>query len=339
MATFLKLPLFVLIILILLRRIAAAPLPVPAQVAQLLPSLSASDVEALESAVASQALLEDDSVAARLCEAGGLVCGLGPEIDTMAHTLSDWAWSDDEWETNDQRALNHAQSADPRAPYHFFLSEAMPASGSSWPAFLFNHELAITAGRFLPRRLARALLALPGPLFLLAFRIPGSADWAPAVSFTAHKCSHFTGDLAIENRTCASSIDDVSDFVAAQLGSTDGVDTVMSDEADVSDGDFVVEGPPKELSEHHVLCHRMGDAPFQILACHVVGHTRMFSLQLRSTSNASLLITNLVACHMETSTFIPDHIAFKLLHVTPGGPGICHWTIPGSFGYFKKTKT
>ncbi|KAI5060893.1 hypothetical protein GOP47_0023398 [Adiantum capillus-veneris] len=113
----------------------------------------------------------------------------------------------------------------------------------------------------------------------------------------------------------------------------------MSDEADVSKGDFVIEGSAKELSDHHVLCHRMGDAPFQILACHVIEDTKMFSLQLRSTSDSNVLITSLVACHMDTSTFIPDHIAFKLLGITPGGPGICHWTIPGSFGYFKKTKT
>ncbi|CAN7029437.1 hypothetical protein IGI04_029622 [Brassica rapa subsp. trilocularis] len=82
---------------------------------------------------------------------------------------------------------------------------------------------------------------------------------------------------------------------------------------------------PKELDGIKVLgCHRM-PYPYVVYYCH--GHksgTKVFEVNLMSDDGIQLVVGPAV-CHMDTSMWNADHVAFKVLKIEPRSAPVCHF--------------
>ncbi|XP_042484662.1 BURP domain-containing protein 16-like [Macadamia integrifolia] len=125
-----------------------------------------------------------------------------------------------------------------------------------------------------------------------------------------------------EKRTCATSAEDLIDFVVKELGhyahlwSTESVEGSYEN---VTIG--VVKLIYGNLSESPALCHSQSFI-FQVYYCHVIQKVRVYAVDIhaRKTVNRAIM-----ACHYDTSTWNPNHLAFKLLGLGSGQIEICHW--------------
>ncbi|KAG2328340.1 hypothetical protein Bca52824_011068 [Brassica carinata] len=82
---------------------------------------------------------------------------------------------------------------------------------------------------------------------------------------------------------------------------------------------------PKELVAIEMLgCHRM-PYPYVVYYCH--GHNsgaRVFEVSL-VTDDGRQLVEGPVVCHMNTSMWNTDHVAFKVLKIEPRSAPVCHF--------------
>ncbi|XP_043704685.1 polygalacturonase non-catalytic subunit AroGP2-like [Telopea speciosissima] len=125
-----------------------------------------------------------------------------------------------------------------------------------------------------------------------------------------------------EQCTCATSAEDLIDFVVKNLGhhvriwSTENVEGSYEN---VTIGSVkLIHG---NLLEAPVLCHSQ-PFPFQVYYCHVFQKVKVYAVNIQAQKKLNHAI---MACHYETSTWNQNHLAFKLLGFGPGLIEVCHW--------------
>ncbi|XP_042509679.1 polygalacturonase non-catalytic subunit AroGP2-like [Macadamia integrifolia] len=125
-----------------------------------------------------------------------------------------------------------------------------------------------------------------------------------------------------EQCTCVTSAEDLIDFVVEKLGhhvcvwSTESVEGSYEN---VTIGDVkLIYG---NLSKPPTLCHSQ-PFPFQVYYCHVLPKVKLYVVEIHARKNVNHVI---MACHYDTSTWNPNHLAFKLLGFGPGLIEVCHW--------------
>jgi hypothetical protein len=77
-----------------------------------------------------------------------------------------------------------------------------------------------------------------------------------------------------------------------------------------------------------VACHDL-PYPYAVFYCHDVGETKVFEISLGGGEHGERG-TAFFICHMDTSSFPPDHIAFLVLGLKPGTAPVCHYVFPES---------
>ncbi|XP_043717027.1 polygalacturonase-1 non-catalytic subunit beta-like [Telopea speciosissima] len=125
-----------------------------------------------------------------------------------------------------------------------------------------------------------------------------------------------------EQCTCATSAEDLIDFVIEKLGHHVRVWSTENFEGSYEN---VTIGAVKlvygNLSEPPVLCHSL-PFPFQVYYCHVLWKVKIYAVDLHARKKVNHAI---MACHYDTSTWNPNHLVFKLLGFVPGLIEVCHW--------------
>ncbi|XP_042490563.1 polygalacturonase non-catalytic subunit AroGP2-like [Macadamia integrifolia] len=125
-----------------------------------------------------------------------------------------------------------------------------------------------------------------------------------------------------EQCTCATSAEDLIDFVTEKLGHH--ID-IWSTESVEGSYENVTIGAMKlvygNFSEAPTLCHSL-PFPFQVYYCHVLWKVKVYAVELHARKKMNHVI---MACHYDTSTWNPNHLAFKLLSFGPGLIEVCHW--------------
>ncbi|XP_043710174.1 polygalacturonase-1 non-catalytic subunit beta-like [Telopea speciosissima] len=125
-----------------------------------------------------------------------------------------------------------------------------------------------------------------------------------------------------QQSSCAISAEDLIDFVVEKLGHHV---CVWSTESIEGSYENVTIGAVKlihaNLFEPPALCHSM---PFlyQVYYCHVLHKVKVYAVDIHAQKKQNHAI---MACHYDTSTWNPNHIAFKLLGFGPGLIEVCHW--------------
>ncbi|XP_043693696.1 polygalacturonase non-catalytic subunit AroGP2-like [Telopea speciosissima] len=125
-----------------------------------------------------------------------------------------------------------------------------------------------------------------------------------------------------EQCTCATSVEDLIDFVVEKLGHHVGIWSTESIEGSYEN---VTIGAVKlihgNLSEPPVLCHSQPFL-FQVYYCHVFQNVKVYVVDIHARKKVNHVI---MACHYDTSTWNPNHLAFKVLGFGPGLIEVCHW--------------
>ncbi|XP_042484878.1 polygalacturonase non-catalytic subunit AroGP2-like [Macadamia integrifolia] len=122
--------------------------------------------------------------------------------------------------------------------------------------------------------------------------------------------------------TCATSAEDLIDFIIEKLGHHVGIWSTENVEGSYEN---VTIGAMKliygNLSEPPVICHSQ-PFPFQVYFCHILQKVKVYAVDIHARKKVNHAI---MACHYDTSTWNPNHLAFKLLGFGPGLIEVCHW--------------
>ncbi|XP_042511152.1 polygalacturonase non-catalytic subunit AroGP2-like [Macadamia integrifolia] len=125
-----------------------------------------------------------------------------------------------------------------------------------------------------------------------------------------------------EHSTCVTSTEDLIDFVVKKLGHRVSIWSTESIEGSYEN---VTIGGVKlmygNLSESPALCHSQ-PFPSQVYYCHILQRVKVYIVDIYAQKKVNHAI---MTCHYDTSTWNPNHIAFKLLGFGPGLIEVCHW--------------
>ncbi|XP_042486685.1 polygalacturonase non-catalytic subunit AroGP2-like [Macadamia integrifolia] len=125
-----------------------------------------------------------------------------------------------------------------------------------------------------------------------------------------------------EKRTCATSVEDLIDFIVEELGHYVHVWSTESIEGSYENVTIgVVKLKYGNLSDSPALCHSQPFI-FQVYYCHVLQKVKVYAVDIHAKKKVNHAI---MACHYDTSTWNPNHLAFKLLGFGPGQIEVCHW--------------
>ncbi|XP_042484665.1 polygalacturonase non-catalytic subunit AroGP2-like [Macadamia integrifolia] len=175
---------------------------------------------------------------------------------------------------------------------------------------------------FLPRSLASKIpfsIARIGELKKL-FGVVDESNMDEYIQQTLEICEK--SPIRGEKRTCATSAEDLIDFVVEELGHYVHVWNTESIEGSYEN---VTIGAVKlvygNLTESPALCHSQPFI-FQVYYCHVLQKVKVYAIDIQAKKKVNHAI---MACHYDTSTWNPNHLAFKLLGLGPGQIEVCHW--------------
>ncbi|KAL1209232.1 BURP domain protein USPL1 [Cardamine amara subsp. amara] len=135
-----------------------------------------------------------------------------------------------------------------------------------------------------------------------------------------------------EHKFCGTSLESMIDLVKKAMGYN--VDLkVMTTKVIVPPQNTIsyalhnytfVEAPKELFGIKMLACHRM-PYPYAVYYCH--GHkvgSRVFEINL-VTDDGKQRVMAIAVCHMDTSTWNPDHVAFKVLKMEPRSAPVCHF--------------
>ncbi|KAL0388050.1 UNVERIFIED_CONTAM: BURP domain-containing protein 16 [Sesamum radiatum] len=73
-----------------------------------------------------------------------------------------------------------------------------------------------------------------------------------------------------------------------------------------------------------VACHEMY-LPFATYFCHSLPSTQIYAVEVVEPSTGAPVNTVVAVCHMDTSAWPEEHVAFKIVKLGPGQGEVCHW--------------
>ncbi|XP_010256409.1 PREDICTED: BURP domain-containing protein 6-like [Nelumbo nucifera] len=162
------------------------------------------------------------------------------------------------------------------------------------------------------------------PDILHRFSVNDRSIEAEAMKETIMSCER-PGD-EIEAKRCATSLESMIDFSISKLGKNIKAVTTEFEYGENYNGkkkkQFIISSGIKKMTGNPVVCHGM-TYPYAVYYCHVIRSTRSYVVPLVAADGTKAKA--IAVCHTDTKDFSPDHIAFKLLNIKPGGVPICHF--------------
>ncbi|XP_010461769.1 PREDICTED: BURP domain protein USPL1 [Camelina sativa] len=162
------------------------------------------------------------------------------------------------------------------------------------------------------------------------FSISKDSPQGKAVKATLGHCD--AKEIEGEHKFCGTSLESMVDLVKKTLGSNVDLKVmttkIMAPTRDpISYGlyNYTFVEAPKELVGIKMLgCHRM-PYPYAVYYCH--GHkggSRLFEVNM-VTDDGKQRVVGPAICHMDTSMWDVDHVAFKVLKMEPRSGPVCHF--------------
>ncbi|XP_057810976.1 polygalacturonase-1 non-catalytic subunit beta-like [Salvia miltiorrhiza] len=128
-----------------------------------------------------------------------------------------------------------------------------------------------------------------------------------------------------ETKRCVGSIEDMIDFSVSVLGRNVTVRTTENTRG--SNGNIMlgkVEGINGGKITKSVSCHQ-SLFPYLLYYCHSVPKVRVYEADILDPKSKFKINHGVAICHMDTSSWDPDHGAFVALGSEPGKIEVCHW--------------
>ncbi|KAG9148733.1 hypothetical protein Leryth_013411 [Lithospermum erythrorhizon] len=126
------------------------------------------------------------------------------------------------------------------------------------------------------------------------------------------------------------------DSTISMLGSTNETKVeAISTETENATGSkrYTINGVKKMAKDSSVACHRQA-YPYAVFYCHKTSATEVYMVSLVGDHGGKAEAP--VICHLDTSAWDPEHMAFVLLKVAPGTVPICHFLPKDHVVWIKK---
>ncbi|XP_047323161.1 BURP domain-containing protein BNM2A-like [Impatiens glandulifera] len=163
------------------------------------------------------------------------------------------------------------------------------------------------------------------PTILKFFSFSNDSKQAKAMEDTLKHCEF--EPLNGERKFCATSLESMMDSAIEIFGPGSRLKVMMT--THVSDHkaafqNYTIVKVPKEILAPRILaCHTL-PYPYAVLYCHSQeSDNRLFEVSLNGENGERVEATAI--CHMNTTQWDPDHMAFRVLGIKPGGSPVCHF--------------
>ncbi|KAL2456776.1 putative polygalacturonase non-catalytic subunit [Abeliophyllum distichum] len=128
-----------------------------------------------------------------------------------------------------------------------------------------------------------------------------------------------------ETKRCVASVEDMIDFATSVLGRNVVVRTTETTQGHNSN---IMIGKVKGINggkvTKSVSCHQ-SLFPYLLYYCHSVPKVRVYEADILDPNSKSKINHGVAICHLDTSSWSPDHGAFIALGSVPGKIEVCHW--------------
>ncbi|XP_073125891.1 polygalacturonase-1 non-catalytic subunit beta-like [Henckelia pumila] len=127
-----------------------------------------------------------------------------------------------------------------------------------------------------------------------------------------------------EVKSCPRSLEEMISFSKSVLGGKRLI-SLTSKNNQGSNTNLMVKNVKKFNTDKIVACHE-AYLPFAAFFCHSLSSTSLYSVDLVEPKSTGAPVNTLLAiCHMDTSPWPENHVAFKILKLRPGEGEACHW--------------
>ncbi|XP_043694893.1 polygalacturonase non-catalytic subunit AroGP2-like [Telopea speciosissima] len=201
-----------------------------------------------------------------------------------------------------------------------YFRESMVKEGSFMPVPDLRDPMSYKS--FLPRRLASKIPFSFAQIKELKklFGVVDESNMEEYIQNSLKICE--MSPIRGEQRECATSVEDLIDFVVKKLGHNVRVWSTESIEGSYENVTIgavkVIHG---NLFEPPIICHSLPFL-FQVYYCHVFQKVKVYAVDIHARKKVNHAI---MACHYDTSAWSPNHLAFKLLGFGPDLIEVCHW--------------
>ncbi|GER27890.1 BURP domain-containing protein [Striga asiatica] len=243
----------------------------------------------------------------KFCMLAGLVCSTGGArvVNVLREGYRTYG------NTNPKQTAAPLEKVDPSL---FFRLSALKEGNS---IRLSDLKESLPHRAFLPARIASRISLTTTDGVTRIF--PDSAT--DAIETTIAYCN--AKNVKGEFKTCPRSLEEMIAFSKTALR-TEKLLILTSESTRGSGENLMIKNIKKFDSENIVACHEMF-LPFAAYFCHSLPSTQVYSADLVDIRTGARVNTVVGVCHMDTSGWPADHVAFRVLKFGPGQGEACHW--------------
>ncbi|WJX78760.1 hypothetical protein P8452_61947 [Trifolium repens] len=136
-----------------------------------------------------------------------------------------------------------------------------------------------------------------------------------------------------ETKICANSIEAMIDFSTSLLGPNITVRTTENGNGAMEN---ILLGHVKPINGGNltksITCHAYL-FPYSMYYCHSIAMVRMYDAEILDIKTKTKINQAIILCHLDTSSWVPAHVAFKLFGSSPGKTEVCHWIMHNNLSW------
>ncbi|KAK4403526.1 BURP domain-containing protein 16 [Sesamum angolense] len=126
-----------------------------------------------------------------------------------------------------------------------------------------------------------------------------------------------------ELKVCPKSLEEMINFSKSALGKNKLL-ALASKSTQGSGSELKIKRIKQYNVQKIVACHEMY-LPFATYFCHSLPSTQIYAVEVVEPSTGAPVNTVVAVCHMDTSAWPEEHVAFKIVKLGPGQGEVCHW--------------
>ncbi|XP_050218786.1 BURP domain protein RD22-like [Mercurialis annua] len=187
--------------------------------------------------------------------------------------------------------------------------------------FYLNFRKANNSSNFLPRKIAQNIpfSTEKYPEIFEYFSIESTSKEAQMIKHAIEQCE--APKMKGEEKYCATSLESLVDFVVSKYGKN--VLALANDvEEEYKNQNYTISHGIRKMSDYQIVCHKQIYL-YAVFYCHVTTGTQAYMVPMVGDDGSKAKAV--VICHSDTSSWNPQHLAFQVLKVKPGGSSICHF--------------
>ncbi|XP_054818229.1 BURP domain protein RD22-like isoform X2 [Prosopis cineraria] len=211
----------------------------------------------------------------------------------------------------------------------FFLEKDLKTNHKMNLLFTYTSNQA----SFLPREVVRSIPFSSRQMaeILNKFAVKPKSAKAEVMKNTIKHCEE--SGIKGEEKYCATSLESMVDFITLKLGKdVEALSTEVM--KDTKQQEYtIMQGVKKVGDAKVVVCHKLKYV-YALFNCHKIENTVAYTVSLKGADGSRVKAVSV--CHRDTSRWNPQHLAFQVLKVKPGGVPICHFLYQSTIAWVPK---